>query len=484
MRIVDKNAGPAPFSRALGVQARTLEFYQQLGLADDVVRRGLEVPGVNMWVKGVRAARVPFARIGEGETRFPFLLIFPQDEHERLLLDAVRAAGVTVERDTELAGFEERDDVVRVTLRRSGAEEICNARYLAGCDGAHSTVRETLGMGFPGGSYERLFYVADVDASGPVMDRELHLDLDESNDMLAVFPLKAMGRARFVGIIRDDATAAGRTPTYDDVSHRAIERLRLKVSAVNWFSLYRVHHRVAPAFRRGRAFLLGDAAHIHSPVGGQGMNTGIGDAVNLAWKLAAVLGGAPERLLDTYEPERIAFARRLVATTDRVFTAAAGRGPLWLAMRDVIAPRVVPLALRVPALRRFFFRTIAQLNVRYPRSPLSRGRAGRLVGGDRLPWVDLATGDNFASLTSLAWTVQVVGPPARAVVETARSLGMGLFAIPWGRAAARAGLCKGALYVIRPDGYIGLADPNGSAQALAAYVAEQGIGAQNGRLPP
>jgi 2-polyprenyl-6-methoxyphenol hydroxylase-like FAD-dependent oxidoreductase len=183
-------------------------------------------------------------------------------------------------------------------------------------------VRETLGAGFPGGTYRQVFYVADIDGAGPPVNGELHIDLDEA-DFLAVFPLAGAGHARLVGTVQDERADRADTLRFEDVSGRAIQNLKLQVNKVNWFSTYHVHHRVAAHFGKGRAFLLGDAAHIHSPVGGQGMNTGIGDAINLAWKLAAVLAGrAPQTLLNSYEVERIAFARRLVATTDRAFPSS------------------------------------------------------------------------------------------------------------------------------------------------------------------
>ena len=183
----------------------------------------------------------------------------------------------------ELVGFSDEDDRVKATLRHSDATvENCESAFLAGCDGAHSLVRETLATGFPGGDYAQIFYVADVEASGPPIDGELHVDLDEA-DFLAVFPLKGEGRARLVGTVSGERADRAEKLRFENVSERAIQNLKVKVEAVNWFSTYRVHHRVAGRFREGRAFLLGDAAHIHSPAGGQGMNTGIGDAINLAW---------------------------------------------------------------------------------------------------------------------------------------------------------------------------------------------------------
>src|SRR5207237_2764850 len=159
-------------------------------------------------------------------------------------------------------------------------------------------------------TYQQVFYVADVDATGPALDGELHVDLDEA-DFLAVFPRKGAGRARLIGTVRDERAAHSEGLKFEDVSDRAIRHMKVLVLTVNWFSTYHVHHRVTEHFRKGRIFLLGDAAHIHSPAGGQGMNTGIGDAINLAWKLAAVLSGqASDALLDTYETERRAFARK------------------------------------------------------------------------------------------------------------------------------------------------------------------------------
>jgi 2-polyprenyl-6-methoxyphenol hydroxylase-like FAD-dependent oxidoreductase len=346
VRIIDKTEEPGTTSRALAVQARTLEFYSQVGLADAVIAQGRRVIAANLWVAGKKAARGVFGDMGAGLSPFPFALIYPQDEHERLLIDELSKVGVEVERRTELLKFENSIDGVRAELKRpNGVLETCEAVYIAGCDGAHSTVRDALGIGFPGGTYAHLFYVADVEAKGAAMDGELHVGLD-ATDFLAVFPLKGEGRARLIGTVRDQAEDQHDTLSWDDVSQRVIEWMHIEVARVNWFSTYRVHHRVADHFREGRAFLLGDAAHIHSPVGGQGMNTGIGDAVNLAWKLAAVLHGrAKPSLLDSYEPERIAFARRLVATTDQAFTGVE-LGPDRAAATAACRPGADPGAFR------------------------------------------------------------------------------------------------------------------------------------------
>src|SRR5262245_6782710 len=279
VRIVDKTAEPGTTSRALAVQARTLEFYRQIGLADAVIACGRDVNAANLWVAGRQVARAVFGEMGAGISPYAYAFIFPQYEHERLLIDCLADAGVSVEREAELVDFEERGDRIAARMKNAaGRVQTCEAAFIAGCDGAHSRVRDTLSIGFAGGTYQHLFYVADVEAGGPVLNGDIHVALDRT-DFLAVFPLKGTQRGRLVGTVREEAAAArDKDLSWDDVSKRVIEWMHIEVHRVNWFSTYHVHHRVAGRFHSGRAFLLGDAAHIHSPVGGQGMNTGIGDA--------------------------------------------------------------------------------------------------------------------------------------------------------------------------------------------------------------
>jgi 2-polyprenyl-6-methoxyphenol hydroxylase-like FAD-dependent oxidoreductase len=483
VRIIDKTAEPGTTSRALAVSARTLELYRQLGMADPLVEGGVKVPAANFWVQGAKVARLPLSRMGEGLTPFPFALIFPQDAHERLLIERLEALGVRVERRTELVRFDQQGDGVRATLRHAdGSDEDREASYIAGCDGAHSTVREALGIGFPGGTYSDIFFVADVEGSGPATNSEIHVDLGRS-DFLAVFPLKGTGRVRLVGTVLERPAEEHDRLTFDDVRDRVTGHLKFTIDQVNWFSTYHVHHRVAARFREGRAFLLGDAAHIHSPVGGQGMNTGIGDAVNLAWKLADVLnGGAADRLLETYEPERIGFARRLVATTDRVFSLVTDQGPIAWRVRTRLVPPVAHLLFRLTAVRRFLFRTVSQTGVNYHESPLSEGAAGPVRGGDRLPWVETGPNeDNFAPLTALAWQAHVYGEPRPGVAEACAELGLSLHRFAWRPEMRRSGLTRGALYLVRPDGYVALADPGGDPERLSRYFTSRGLPAASRR---
>ena len=475
-RIIDKAAEPGTTSRALAVQARTLELYRQLNLTDAVVERGHKVPAVNLWVKGEPAARLPFERIGSDLTPYPFLHIFPQDQHERLLIERLEALGVSVERRTELVSFTDGGERVIARLRGpEGQEETCEASYIAGCDGARSIVRETIGTGFRGGTYRQLFYVADVEAAGPALDGELHVDLDEA-DFLAVFPLAGKGRARLIGTVRDERADHANTLKFEDVSDRAITNLKVNVQKVNWFSTYHVHHRVTEHFRKGRAFLLGDAAHIHSPAGGQGMNTGIGDAINLAWKLATVLAGhAPDKLLDSYEAERIGFARRLVATTDRVFSFATAEGRIADILRTRVAPVLFPKVIAFEAVREYIFRTVSQITLNYRGCPLSAGSAGHVHGGDRLPWVPIDGKDNFESLAAITWQVHVYGSASAELATWCASHGVPLHVFDWRSEHDAAGLSRDAAYLLRPDTYVALADASGAPATLDRYCADHGI---------
>lgn len=475
VRIVDKVAEPGMTSRALGVQARTLEFYRQLGIADQVVDQGLKFTAANLWVKGRQVGHVRFGDMGVGLSPYPYMLIFPQDEHERLLIDRLKQLGVEVERPTELLDFDDRANGIVARLSHAdGSEEACAAAYLAGCDGARSIVRERLGTGFPGGTYAHMFYVADVEATGPVMNHELHVALDDAS-FLAVFPMNGAGHGRFIGTVKDTAVTAARPLEWSDVSTHVINRLGVEFERINWFSTYHVHHRVAAHFRVGRAFLLGDAAHIHSPVGAQGMNTGLGDAVNLAWKLAAVVRGcASPRLLDTYEPERIAFAKQLVATTDRAFQLVTSDSTRARWTRANVVPILMPALFSLAAVRRLMFRTISQTAIKYRESTLSNGAAGAVHAGDRLPWVRVGSGtegdDNFTSLETRDWQVHVYGTPPEPTIELCKARDIDLRTFAWREEMRAAGLACSAVYLVRPDGYVGFADGRTSADALANYL--------------
>lgn len=464
VRIIDKTSEAGTTSRATVFHARNLEFYHQLDIDQKAIAGGVLLDSINLWVKGKKAGSARFGRAGEQLSPYPYVLVFPQDKHEKLLIQELDSLGVQVERNTELVSFENRRDNILAVIRRADRTEACEALYLAGCDGAHSIVRKQQGIEFPGGDYARTFYVADAECSGPVADGQMHAALDEADFFLA-FPMKDHGNIRLIGMVRHEQHEVPQLQ-WQDVSQKIISRMQVSVSKVNWFSTYRVHHRVAGTFRLGRTFLLGDAGHIHSPVGGQGMNTGIGDAINLAWKLRDVIRGhAGDDLLDTYETERIAFARHLVKSTDRAFTFVTAQSRLANFVRLHIVPRIVPMLFGLGWVRRSMFRTVSQIDISYRRSAMSGGKTGIIKGGDRLPW----TGDNFDSLQSLDWQIHVYGQAGAALIDwcKARSANLQMFA--WNQRTRQAGLKQDAVYVIRPDAYIGLVQDKPDMAALKSY---------------
>ncbi len=476
VRIIDKSAGPGETSRAMVVQARTLELYRQLDLAEKMVAAGHCNPAMNLWVGGRRKVRVALGEAGAALTPYPFVLVYPQDRHEHLLAARLQELGVTVERQTELVGFEDSGAHVSARLRMPGGnEQVCEALYLTGCDGASSIVRRQLGASFEGSTYRQRFYVADVTVSGIEPRAEAHIALDGA-DLVAVLPYDEGCRHRLIGVVRDGQSEHLEALTFAHVSQQAITGLGLSIDEVSWFSTYQVHHRVADRFRRGRTFLLGDAAHVHSPVGGQGLNTGIGDAINLAWKIATVLRGeAPDRLLDSYESERQKFARVLVETTDRVFTFVTADGNLAKMIRRHLVPALASVASRFGITREVIFRRVSQTAIGYRFSDLSAGTAGKVRGGDRLPWVSAAGVDNYDTLAAIGWQVHVYGPTGADLRHWCEERSIPVHAFRWQPAYHDAGFQHGAAYLLRPDTYVALADPTCSPGAMRDYFAERGF---------
>lgn len=474
VQIIARSRGPGTASRALVVHARTLELYEPLGLAQAAVAAGKQAAAMNLWAGGQQRAHLTLGDAGAGLSPYPFFLVFSQEEHEQLLVQRLRALGVDVHWGCELIGFADHGTHVTGFVRdSSGVDHSCEANYLAGCDGAHSLVREGLGLEFSGGTYPHTFFVADIEGTGTPLNGEGHVYASRA-EVLLILPMAGSQRARLVGMA-DSTQGTTEAEQLEALSRLAARSMQLAVEKVNWFSTYQIHHRVAASFRRGRVFLAGDAGHIHSPVGGQGMNTGIGDAINLAWKLAAVLHGqAGEALLDSYDEERLPFARLLVNTTDRVFTLVTSRGPLAEFLRAQVLPLLLPVVGRY--LRAPLFRTVSQIQIQYRRSSLSQGTAGRVCGGDRLPWV--STANNFQSLNSLTWQAHVYGAAHGTTGELTAWLGargIPLHLFPWSREAGAAGLARGALYLLRPDGYVAVADPHPSTRTLEHYLTAHGI---------
>ncbi|MFO0859221.1 MAG: FAD-dependent monooxygenase [Phycisphaerales bacterium] len=465
-RIIDKLPGPGLASRAMVIHARTLEFYRQIGIDQTVIHAGIRMRGIGLWASSRRIAQYDFDQIGDDLSPFPYVLSLPQDDHERLLVEELARLGVQVEWNTELTAFTD-GPTVSATIRRDGIESTTDFRYLCACDGAHSTVRQLLGLGFPGGTYNQVFFVTDVDARGLNFDEGVNISFTSAAILLA-FPVRSRGTYRFIGIVPPHVKEPLKA-TIEDIRPLLHSQLNAAVQQVHWFSAYRVHHRVVEHFRRGNVFLAGDACHVHSPAGGQGMNTGIGDAVNLAWKLAAALQDrASPQILDSYEPERLAFARTLVETTDRVFESVVSPGPASALIRSIIVPYIIPLALRLRAVRRAQFRLISQTRIRYPHSPLTSLQASSPRAGDRLPWLPHL--DNFAPLRSLDWQIHVCGTPSPALAALATNRRLTLLNFPASPQAARAGFSDGHACLVRPDGYIACSTHAADTSGIASYL--------------
>ena len=484
--IIDRHAGPSLQTRALGVQARTMEIYSKLGIIERALELGKRGTGANMWAEGRKMARVPLGEIGQSLSPYPFVLILGQDDNERIMGDRLRDWSMSVQWNTELAALEQEPGRVTATLRQpDGATRKITAAWVGGCDGARSAVRELSGITFPGAPYEHVFYVADTEATGGMVPDEINVYLWREGFHL-FFPMRGKDHWRVVGILppglrgRDDLAFEEVVPS---VRREAGSGLAFK--SCTWFSTYRIHHRSAERFRDRRCFLLGDAAHIHSPVGAQGMNTGLQDAYNLAWKLALVVQGRTDAaLLDSYEAERIPVARRLLDTTDRAFMLIVSDN--WLAglFRTRILVRMLAFAMTVERIQKLAFRTISQIGIRYRNSPLSETMAGvpknAPRAGDRFPWLRLkfqADGpveDLFQKLDDTRFNLIVIGQPAPDDGAPVPGDLLLTHVIPDDpantRELSRVRISGLSFYLLRPDGHVGLAGVRLEAGAVTRYL--------------
>jgi 2-polyprenyl-6-methoxyphenol hydroxylase-like FAD-dependent oxidoreductase len=425
-----------------------------------------------MWAGGRLRARIPLNEMGKELSPFPYVLMLGQDDNEHIMGERLAQWNLAVHWNTELTALDQQADHVTATIKDpDGSTRTITAKYVAGCDGSRSAVRELNGIAFPGAPYEHAFFVADTEAVGPMVENELNVFLWRSGFHL-YFPMKGTNGWRVIGILpkhlfgKDDVTFDDLVPTLLQVGAAG-----LSFKACHWFSTYRIHHRCTERFRDRRCFVLGDAAHVHSPMGGQGMNTGLQDAYNLAWKLSLVLTNrADDALLDTYEAERRPFAQKLLATTDRAFRVVVSEN--WFAgmLRTHILPRVAAIAMKRVEVKRAAFLTISQIGIRYRESSLSQAlvnvpeRAPH--AGDRFPWLLLnfqADGpreDLFQKLDDMRFNLIVIGQPA----PSAASLQLGdmlqVHSVPSNieneRALAAASIPSPSYYLLRPDGHIGL----------------------------
>jgi 2-polyprenyl-6-methoxyphenol hydroxylase-like FAD-dependent oxidoreductase len=489
-RIIDRHSGPAQQSRAMAVQARTMEIYSKMGLIDKALALGARATGANIWANGRWTARIPVGDIGQSMSAFPFVLMLGQDDNELIMGEKLRDYGVTVDWNTELVEIEQHPDHVEATLTLpDGAIQRVKAAWVAGCDGSRSPVRELSGIKFPGAPYEHTFFVADTEATGSMKPGELNVYLWKDGFHL-FFPMRGKNGWRVIGILpkrlrqRDDLTFEDVVPAI-----RQEAGTNLNFRACHWFSTYRIYHRAAEHFRDRRCFLLGDAAHIHSPAGAQGMNTGLQDAYNLAWKLALVVQGrADAALLDTYEQERIPVAKRLLETTDRAFQLIVADGWLGSLFRTRILAAVAARAMKFERVRKLAFRTIAQIGISYPGSSMSNALPGlpkdAPAAGDRFPWMHLRlepngrTEDLFEHLDDTKFNLLMIGQPP-IDPDTFDDFGdllriQTIAADPANDAElARAKVPQPSFYLLRPDGHVGLCGVRLEITDVKRYLAEQ-----------
>jgi 2-polyprenyl-6-methoxyphenol hydroxylase-like FAD-dependent oxidoreductase len=469
--VVDGKGGPTRESRALVIQARSMEIYDQLGVVDQVLARSAEARWLAPGFEDKAFGRIPIGALGEGLTPYPRIYVLEQSKNEEILLANLRRLGGDVHWEHRLSSVDSTGAGVLATVTSPGGDVTVRARYCVGADGSSSMVRTLRDIPFEGLTNAQTFYVIDAAGVRGLVSDAVNVRPGE-HDFLLAFPMGPDEHFRLIGVVRD-ADHDGELAE-DDVRERARGIFAVSYASASWFSTYRIHHRVAAAFRDGPFLLAGDAAHVHSPVGAQGMNTGLQDAHNLAFKLADVVHDrASDALLDRYEAERRPVARRLVRSTDRLFGAIMSERPLLRALRRSVPPLLAPGAVRlVPrvsgASRLFGY--VSQIRVHYWMSEpaKARGRRGRVVGR-RLPW----TGENFDALRSLNWQVHAYGrtdPGTMARLET--ELGVAVLEFP--AADVGTGLRAGLLYLVRPDGFVAAAaTPEAAATAFGRALPDR-----------
>jgi 2-polyprenyl-6-methoxyphenol hydroxylase-like FAD-dependent oxidoreductase len=488
-RVIDRLGDRAHESRALAVQPRTLEVLAGFGLASQLVNRGNPAVRLSMHTRTAMST-APLFGLGLNDTAYPFLLFVSQAVTEQVIGDHLAGQGPIVERRVELISATSDRTAVSCVLRRpDGSTENVRAQYVVGCDGAHSTVRSQAGIAFQGGSYPQTFALADLSVDGLTPD-SVHAFLGTAG-ILFFFPLDEPAPWRMItmrpaggwpGAPADQKTRLADLQSTTDLLSGGGLRLRDPV----WLTDFRLHHRHAARYRDGRFFLAGDAAHVHSPAGAQGMNTGIQDAVNLGWKLALVVTGrADPRLLDSYDAERRPVGRDVVRFTDRAFTVATSTKPIARLIRAHLVPRLAPVGLRLRRARAYGARAIAELDIHYRDSPAVTDRPHGLRGGpragDRLPDgpapVDGACARLHQLLPGSGFALILYGHPTDWNSTTAKDLTArypGLVTVhrvgPTTLLEARA-TGRAAHYLIRPDGHIAYRAAGTDLTRLAGYLA-------------
>ncbi len=456
VRIVDKNTERTDKSKALVLWSRTLELLDDAGYAAPFLPAGFQCHGAQISNGKAIVASVGFDSV---DSRFPYALLIPQSETERVLEEQLARRGVKVERQSELMSFADKGDAVEATLKKAdGASETLTADWLVGCDGAHSAVRHGLAFGFEGTTMDSDWWLADGHIDGLKPHDKLHI-FWHRDGILAFFPMIG-DRWRVIGDL-GAATGSGHRPdpTLEEINAMLAHRGSpgIVMTQPIWLSTFRINERKVKAYSKGRVFLAGDAAHIHSPAGGQGMNTGMQDAFNLAWKLALVINGcAQPSLLDSYSPERSAVGDRVLRNAGVMTEAAILRNPALQAVRNT----VVRFATGFPLVQHKIANQLSEMDIGYPDSPLTVKGAHVAHGpksGER--WPDrLPAGAGGAKFAAHG--------PAECVTALAAKFPRLVQAAPTEDPAHVT-----ALRLIRPDGYVGFVCQAHDVPKAEAYLA-------------
>jgi 2-polyprenyl-6-methoxyphenol hydroxylase-like FAD-dependent oxidoreductase len=474
VRIIDKSNHMAQYSQALVVQARTLEQFQRYGIADAAIAHGRRLHEAKFYSEG--KLLVDF-KLDHVESAYPFALFIPQSETEALLNGHMESLGIKTEREVELISLTQEPEL-RATLRRAdGQTEEVSSRWLIGCDGAHSAVRKKTGTPFEGARVGISFFLADAEITGPdVPQDELSLYVNHG-DVVFLARLTDRTVRLIVALHEQPKIDSDRELTIEDLQ-AMVDRVgvRIQICSAQWMTPFHVTDRQAKHYRIGRVFLAGDASHVHSPVGGQGMNTGIQDVANLAWKLAAVARGADDRLLDSYEEERGEVGRALLRFTERGLKLATASNPIVEKIRDALAPIFVLL----PPVQRGAVGFVSETAIEYRSSSIvaDYGGDGRMRAGDRLP--DLPVRNlSLRSRLLEDWTA----PRHRVLglnldnddIETMRSElhdadVVSLATSDLYREGRRLLGDDGKMFVLRPDGYVGFRARMGFQAELMNYA--------------
>ena len=461
---VDRAAVRTDKSKALVVWPRTLELLQSVGAEQPFLAAGSPGRRARVFSHGRPLAQLDLSRSGSA---FASVLMIPQSETERLLEADALAAGATLARSTELLRFNANDEGVQVTLRDAGGERQLRCAWLVGCDGAHSTVRHGLGLEFAGEALNADWVLADVHLDGELARDEVSIHL-HPDGVLALFPIPP-DRFR---IIADAGPARGEhpaEPTLADVQALLDRRGPAGITARDpvWLAGFRINDRQVPSYRRGRVFLAGDAAHIHSPAGGQGMNTGMHDAFNLAWKLALVHHGqAKPALLDSYQAERHPVGALIVRGAGAVTRVGTARSAFVQGLRDM----AIRTLYGIPAVQTAIVRVLTEVAIHYRRSPLvreERPQAPRrgVRAGDRVPDLPLRDGRLHARLRGGRHALLLSEADPGIAAAVAAAFGDLCDAHEVGPEAFGADVVA----VVRPDTYLGYVGP-ARADNVVAYL--------------